>query len=160
MSLRVPRRGPKRTLQETVARNAEQSLVQHKLKRSSDLTTRSQALEEIREYLGLAEPPLRIECFDVSNLQGTQIVASMVVFEDGLPRKSDYRRFVVRGLEGQSDVGAMREVLTRRFRQACWPTGTRPPRTRSRGRPGSSPTRRASSWSTEASRRWRLRPRC
>ena len=117
VQLRVPQRGSKRTLHETVTRNAEQALVQHKLKRSSDLTTRSQALEEIQEALGLAESPLRIECFDVSNLQGDQIVASMVVFEDGLARKSDYRRFVVRSLEGQSDVGAMREVLTRRFRR-------------------------------------------
>jgi len=117
VQLRVPRRGPKRTLQETVARNAEQSLVQHKLKRSSDLTTRSQALQEIQEALGLPESPLRIECFDVSNLQGDQIVASMVVFEDGLARKSDYLRFVVRSLDGQSDVGAMSEVLTRRFRR-------------------------------------------
>jgi excinuclease ABC subunit C len=117
VQLRVPQRGSKRTLHETVTRNAEQALVQHKLKRSSDLTTRSQALEEIQEALGLAESPLRIECFDVSNLQSDQIVASMVVFEDGLARKSDYRRFVVRSLEGQSDVGAMREVLTRRFRR-------------------------------------------
>jgi excinuclease ABC subunit C len=117
VSIRVPQRGHKRELQETVTRNAEHALVQHKLKRSSDLTTRSQALEEIRTGLGLAEPPLRIECFDVSNLQGTEIVASMVVFEDGLGRKSDYRRFIVKTLDGQSDVGAMREVLTRRFKR-------------------------------------------
>jgi excinuclease ABC subunit C len=117
VSIRVPQRGPKRELQETVTRNAEHGLIQHKLKRSSDLTTRGQALEEIRSGLGLAEPPLRIECFDVSNLQGTEIVASMVVFEDGLGRKSDYRRFIVKTLDGQSDVGAMREVLTRRFKR-------------------------------------------
>ena len=69
------------------------------------------------QALGLAEVPLRIECYDISNLQGTEIVGSMVVFEDGLPRKSEYRRFVVRSLEGQNDVGAMHEVVTRRFRR-------------------------------------------
>jgi excinuclease ABC subunit C len=89
----------------------------HKTKRASDLTTRNQALEEIREALGLDEAPLRIECYDVSNLQGTEVVASMVVFEDGLARKSEYRRFVVRGVEGQNDVASMHEVITRRFRR-------------------------------------------
>ena len=93
----MPQRGDKRALQETVARNAGQSLALHKTKRASDLTTRNRALEEIQEALGLDEAPLRIECYDVSNLQGTEVVASMVVFEDGLARKSEYRRFVIRG---------------------------------------------------------------
>ncbi len=115
--IRVPQRGDKKTLQETVARNAAQSLVLHKTKRASDLTTRNRALEEIREALGLEEVPLRIECYDVSNLQGTEVVASMVVFEDGLPRKGEYRRFVIKGVEGQNDVASMDEVITRRFRR-------------------------------------------
>src|SRR3954447_6333166 len=89
----------------------------HKTKRGTDLTARNQALEEIQQALGLDEAPLRIECYDVSNLQGTEVVASMVVFEDGLPRKSDYRRFVTRGVEGQNDVAAIDEVIPRRFRR-------------------------------------------
>jgi excinuclease ABC subunit C len=117
VGIRVPRRGDKRSLLETVARNATQSLATHKTKRASDLTTRSRALEEIQRALGLDEAPLRIECFDVSNLQGTEVVASMVVFEDGLPRKSDYRRFTIRGVDGQNDVAAMEETITRRFRR-------------------------------------------
>jgi excinuclease ABC subunit C len=100
-----------------VARNAGQALTLHKTRRASDLTTRTRALEEIQRSLELQEAPLRIECFDVSNLQGTQVVASMVVFEDGLPRKGDYRRFVVKGVAGQNDVAAMHEVVSRRFRR-------------------------------------------
>ncbi len=115
--IRVPQRGDKKTLQETVARNAGQSLVLHKTKRASDLTTRNRALEEIREALELDEVPLRIECYDVSNLQGTEVVASMVVFEDGLARKGEYRRFVIKDVEGQNDVASMHEVITRRFRR-------------------------------------------
>ena len=117
VAIKVPQRGDKRTLLETVTRNARQALALHKTKRASDLTTRSRALDEIASALGLAEAPLRIECFDVSNLQGTEVVASMVVFEDGLPRKSDYRRFVIRGVDGQNDVAAMHETITRRFRR-------------------------------------------
>ncbi len=117
VALRVPQRGDKRALLETVARNAQQSLALHKTKRASDLSTRSQALSEIQDALGLDEAPLRIECYDVSNLQGTDVVASMVVFEDGLPRKGEYRRFTIRGFEGQNDVAAIHEVLTRRFRR-------------------------------------------
>jgi excinuclease ABC subunit C len=113
--LRVPQRGDKRALMETVERNAQQAFALHKTKRASDLTARSKALSEIQEALGLEDAPLRIECFDVSNLQGTSVVASMVVFEDGLARKSEYRRFAVRGVEGQDDVASMHEVLTRRF---------------------------------------------
>jgi excinuclease ABC subunit C len=115
--LRVPQRGDKKSLQETVARNAAQSLALHKTKRASDLTTRNLALAEIQEALELPEAPLRIECYDVSNLQGTEVVASMVVFEDGLARKSDYRRFVIKDVEGQNDVASMHEVITRRFRR-------------------------------------------
>jgi excinuclease ABC subunit C len=115
VKIRVPQRGDKKRLLETVEQNAKQGLARHKLTRSSDLTARSRALEEIQEYLALPAPPLRIECYDISNLQGTQIVASMVVFEDGLARKSEYRRFVINH-EGQSDVAAMHEVITRRFK--------------------------------------------
>ena len=112
-----PSRGDKRALLETVTRNAAQALALHKTKRASDLTTRSRAIEEIQHALGLAEAPLRIEAYDVSNLQGTDVVASLVVFEDGLPRKSEYRRFSVRGHDGFDDVAAIKEVLSRRFRR-------------------------------------------
>jgi excinuclease ABC subunit C len=119
--IRVPQRGDKKTLQETVARNAAQALMLHKTKRGTDLTARNQALEEIQKALGLDEAPLRIECYDISNLQGTEVVASMVVFEDGLARKSEYRRFVIRsqddGPVGQNDVAHMKQVITRRFRR-------------------------------------------
>ena len=117
VSLRVPRRGDKKALLETVARNAKESLAQHKMRRASDLTTRSRALHEIQEALGLEEAPLRIECYDVSNLQGTNVVASAVVFEDGLARKSEYRRFSIKGIGGEGDVASIHEVITRRFRR-------------------------------------------
>lgn len=113
VSLRVPQRGDKRALMATVARNAGGALTQHKLRRAGDLTARSQALEEIGQALGLATPPLRVECYDVSQIQGTDVVGSMVVFEDGLPRKGEYRRFTVRG--HTDDVAALSEVLRRRF---------------------------------------------
>jgi excinuclease ABC subunit C len=115
--LRVPRRGDKKALLETVARNAGGTLALHKTRRASDLTTRSKALNEIQQGLGLDDPPLRIECYDVSNLQGTHVVASMVVFEDGLARKSEYRRFAIRGTDGTDDISAIHEVITRRFRR-------------------------------------------
>ncbi|MEU3669084.1 excinuclease ABC subunit UvrC [Streptomyces virginiae] len=126
VSLRIPQRGDKKALMETVHRNAQQSLALHKTKRASDLTTRSRALEEIAEALELDGAPLRIECFDISHLQGDDVVASMVVFEDGLARKSEYRRFQVKGRvgdtqvwhgEGQDDVRSMHEVVSRRFRR-------------------------------------------
>ncbi|MEU5399317.1 excinuclease ABC subunit UvrC [Streptomyces sp. NPDC005963] len=126
VSLRIPQRGDKKDLMATVQRNAQQALALHKTKRASDLTTRSRALEEIAEALGLDSAPLRIECFDISHFQGEDIVASMVVFEDGLPRKSEYRRFQIRGRvgdtqvwhgEGQDDVRSMHEVISRRFRR-------------------------------------------
>ena len=125
VDLRVPRRGDKRALMETVRRNAEQSLVRHKVARAGDLTARSLALQELQEGLDLASAPLRIECFDVSHVQGTNVVASMVVFEDGLPRKAEYRRFIVKAALGPTgeanaaidDTAAMHEVLTRRFKR-------------------------------------------
>ncbi len=119
----IPRRGDKRTLLETVERNAAQSLATHKLRRSGDLTARSQALNEISEALDLATPPLRIECFDVSNLGADDVVASMVVFEDGLPRPSEYRKFAIKGFEGQNDVAAIAEVIRRRFRRLAQSNG-------------------------------------
>jgi excinuclease ABC subunit C len=117
VDLRVPQRGDKKALLETVARNAGQSLALHKTRRASDLTTRSRALHEIQEALGLDDAPLRIECYDVSNLQGTHVVASMVVFEDGLARKSEYRRFSIKDEDGTDDISALHEVITRRFRR-------------------------------------------
>ncbi|HEX9552613.1 MAG TPA: excinuclease ABC subunit UvrC, partial [Streptosporangiaceae bacterium] len=115
VSLRVPQRGDKRALLETVTKNATEALALHKTKRASDLSTRSQAMQEIQDALGLDTPPLRIECIDVSNLQGTHVVASMVVFEDGLARKSEYRKFAIRG--ATDDLAAIYEVVTRRFRR-------------------------------------------
>ncbi|MGW1537733.1 excinuclease ABC subunit UvrC [Streptomyces aureus] len=117
VSLRIPQRGDKKALMETVQRNALQALGLHKTKRASDLTTRSRALEEISEALGLDSAPLRIECYDISHLQGDDVVASMVVFEDGLQRKGEYRRFQIKGFAGQDDVRSMHEVITRRFRR-------------------------------------------
>lgn len=117
VSLRVPQRGDKRALLETVERNAKESFTRHKLKRSSDLTSRALALQELQDALGLSQAPLRIECYDVSNLQGTEVVASMVVVEDGLPRKSEYRRFAIKCVDGQDDVASIHEVISRRFRR-------------------------------------------
>ena len=126
VALRVPRRGDKRALAETVHRNAREALQQHKLKRAGDFTARSAALQNIQESLGLAEAPLRIECVDISHVQGTDVVGSLVVFEDGLPRKSDYRHFAIREAAGEGrsdDVASIAEVTRRRFlrhvRDAC-----------------------------------------
>src|SRR5438067_2250547 len=113
VSLRVPQRGDKRSLMETVERNAKEAFVRHRVKRASDLTARSLALSELQEALDLPEAPLRIECIDVSHVQQTNVVASMVVFEDGLAKKSDYRRFSVQ--HGTDDTAAMAEVVRRRF---------------------------------------------
>ena len=118
VSLRVPRRGDKRALADTVHRNAQDALQQHKLKRAGDFNARSAALQSIQESLGLAEAPLRIECVDVSHVQGTDVVGSLVVFEDGLPRKSDYRHFAIREAAGEGrsdDVASIAEVTRRRF---------------------------------------------
>ncbi|CAN3983384.1 excinuclease ABC subunit UvrC [Kitasatospora purpeofusca] len=117
VDLRIPQRGDKKDLMATVQRNAQQALALHKTKRASDLTTRSRALQEITDALELDSVPLRIECFDISHLQGEDVVASMVVFEDGLARKSEYRRFEIKGFEGQDDVRSMHEVISRRFRR-------------------------------------------
>ncbi len=116
--LRVPHRGDKRALAETVRRNAQDALAQHKLKRAGDFTARSAALQSIQESLGLADAPLRIECVDISHVQGTDVVASLVVFEDGLPRKSDYRHYAIRDAAGggrSDDVASIAEVTRRRF---------------------------------------------
>ncbi len=123
VELRVPRRGDKRALMDTALANAADALARHRLKRSNDLTARSEALSELQEYLDLAEAPLRIECIDISTLQGTDTVASLVVFEDGLPRKSDYRTFAIR-TPGADDLASVREVVERRFapRQEATPS--------------------------------------
>lgn len=118
VSLRVPQRGDKKALAETVERNAKESLAQHKLKRAGDLTTRSAALQELQDALGLEQAPLRIECIDISHVQGTDVVASLVVFEDGLSRRSDYRHYSIKEAAGDGrsdDVASIAEVTRRRF---------------------------------------------
>ncbi len=118
VSLRVPQRGDKKALAETVERNAKEALAQHKLKRAGDLTTRSAALQELQDALGLEQAPLRIECIDISHVQGTDVVASLVVFEDGLSRRSDYRHYSIREAAGDGrsdDVASIAEVTRRRF---------------------------------------------
>ncbi|MGO1885396.1 MAG: excinuclease ABC subunit UvrC [Citricoccus sp.] len=116
VDLRVPQRGDKKALMGTVQENADLALRLHKSRRSGDLTTRSAALRELQEALELDEPLLRIECYDISHVSGTNVVGSMVVVEDGLPKKSDYRKFSVTGEAARDDTAAMRDVLTRRFR--------------------------------------------
>ncbi|QWF84360.1 UvrABC system protein C [Amycolatopsis sp. CA-230715] len=115
VQLRVPQRGDKRSLAETVQRNATEAFAQHKLKRAGDLTARSAALSELQEHLGLDTAPLRIECVDISHIQGSDVVASLVVFEDGLARKSEYRRFALREAAEEGDVASIAEVVRRRF---------------------------------------------
>jgi excinuclease ABC subunit C len=115
VSLRVPRRGAKRRLMETARRNAEEEFQRHRLKRASDHNARAAALRNLQERLDLPDPPLRIEAYDISTIQGTDTVGSMVVMEDGLPKRRDYRRFKVRSVSGQDDFAAMEEVLTRRL---------------------------------------------
>jgi excinuclease ABC subunit C len=118
VSLRVAQRGDKRALAETVKRNAQDALAQHKLKRAGDFTARTAALQSIQDALGLADAPLRIECVDISHVMGTDVVASLVVFEDGLPRKSDYRHYAIRDAAGggrSDDVASIAEVTRRRF---------------------------------------------
>ncbi|MHC9292682.1 excinuclease ABC subunit UvrC [Mycobacterium sp. LTG2003] len=118
VSVRVPVRGDKRALAETVQRNAHEALAQHKLRRAGDFNARSEALQSIQDTLGLADAPLRIECVDISHVQGTDVVASLVVFEDGLPRKSDYRHYAIREAAGNGrsdDVASIAEVTRRRF---------------------------------------------
>ncbi|HEX2062957.1 MAG TPA: excinuclease ABC subunit UvrC, partial [Acidimicrobiales bacterium] len=115
VDIRVPKRGSKRALHETVTRNAAEEFTRHRLRRSADHNSRARALNALQDALGLPEAPLRIECFDMSHIHGTDYVGSMVVMEDGLPKKSDYRRFKVRTVEGNDDYAAMEEVLTRRL---------------------------------------------
>src|SRR4051794_6143631 len=115
VTIRVPKRGDKRELQETVTRNAREEFVRHRLRRSSDHNSRARALNELQDRLGLPEAPLRIECYDMSHIQGSDYVGSMVVLEDGLPKKSEYRRFKIREVPGNDDFAAMEEVLTRRL---------------------------------------------
>ena len=115
VEIRVPMRGDKRTLLETVNTNAREEFVRHRLKRASDHNARSRALSELQEALMLPEAPLRIECYDMAHLQGTDYVGSMVVMEDGIPNKREYRRFRIRDVPGNDDYAAMREVLTRRL---------------------------------------------
>ncbi len=129
VSVSVAERGPKRRLQEVVTSNATEAFHRHKLRRASDFGARSRALSELAIQLGLEQAPLRIECYDVSNLGSTDKVGSMVVFEDGLPKRSDYRRFEIRGVQGQDDFASMEEMLRRRFSrlldERVDPAGTR-----------------------------------
>ncbi|MGW7535765.1 excinuclease ABC subunit UvrC [Amycolatopsis sp. NPDC054798] len=113
--LRVAQRGDKKALAETVERNAKEAFTQHKLRRAGDLTARSAALQELQDYLALDSAPLRIECIDISHIQGSDVVASLVVFEDGLPRKSEYRKFALREAATEGDVASIAEVVRRRF---------------------------------------------
>ena len=115
--IRVPQRGDKRAFLDTVRENAVEAFTQHRLRRAKDFNARSQSLKELQDGLDLEQAPLRIECYDISTLQGRDSVASMVVMEDALPRKSEYRRFAIRGVEGQDDFAMMHEVITRRFRR-------------------------------------------
>ena len=115
VTVRVPQRGDKRALQETVTRNASEEFVRHRLRRSADHNSRARALNALQDALDLPEAPLRIECFDMSHIQGSDYVGSMVVMEDGLPNKREYRRFKVKAVPGNDDFAAMEEVLTRRF---------------------------------------------
>jgi excinuclease ABC subunit C len=115
VQIRVPHRGDKKDLQETVTVNAREEFVRHRMRRATDHNSRSRALSELQDALGLPEAPLRIECYDMAHLQGTDYVGSMVVMEDGLPNKREYRRFKVKDVPGNDDYAAMREVLTRRL---------------------------------------------
>jgi excinuclease ABC subunit C len=115
VQVRVPQRGDKRALLETVTRNAKEEFTRHRLRRASDHNTRSRALTELQDHLGLPEAPLRIECYDMAHIQGTDYVGSMVVLEDGLPNKREYRRFKIKEVEGNDDYAAMAEVVRRRL---------------------------------------------
>jgi excinuclease ABC subunit C len=132
VEIRVPLRGDKRSLLETVTRNAQEEFVRHRLRRATDHNSRAQALNELRDQLDLPAAPLRIECFDMSHIQGSDYVGSMVVVEDGLPKKSEYRRFKIKTVAGNDDFAAMEEVLTRRFSaylaESSRPVGDRPGR--------------------------------
>jgi excinuclease ABC subunit C len=115
VSVGVPVRGEKRRLLQVVTTNAKEAFIRHKLKRATDFAARSRALADLGSVLGLQDPPLRIEAYDISNIGPTAVVGSMVVFEDGLPKRSDYRRFDIKGVQGQDDFASMEEMLRRRF---------------------------------------------
>jgi excinuclease ABC subunit C len=115
VSIGVPARGEKRRLLRVVTTNAKEAFIRHKLKRATDFAARSRALADLGSVLGLQDPPLRIEAYDISNIGPTAVVGSMVVFEDGLPKRSDYRRFDIKGVQGQDDFASMEEMLRRRF---------------------------------------------
>ena len=115
VKIRIPQRGEKRRLLETVTENAHQAFARHRLKRASDLTARTRQLQELQGWIGMEDPPLRIECYDISNTGPSEAVGSMVVFEDGMPKRSDYRRFAIKWTEGPDDVAMMGEVIRRRF---------------------------------------------
>ena len=117
VEIKVPQRGDKVELLDTVKRNAQYSLIQYVSKRATDAAVSGKALTQIEEMLGLTRTPLRIECFDISNISGTSVVASMVVFEDGMPKKSEYRRFIIDTTEGWDDTRAMHQVITRRLKR-------------------------------------------
>ena len=117
VEIKVPQRGDKFELLDTVKRNAQYSLIQYVSKRATDAAVSGKALTQIEEMLGLTRTPLRIECFDISNISGTSVVASMVVFEDGMPKKSEYRRFIIDTSEGWDDTRAMHQVITRRLKR-------------------------------------------
>ena len=153
VDIRVPRRGDKRALLDTVTRNAQEEFTRHRLRRASDHNSRARAINELQDLLGLPEAPLRIECYDMAHLQGTDYVGSMVVMEDGLPKKSDYRRFKVKEVDGNDDYAAMEEVLTRRL------TAYLVERDRPIGERGERPGRfsvpaAAARWSTAARASW------
>ena len=132
VDIRIPQRGDKRSLHETVTMNAREEFTRQRMKRASDHNARSKALSEIQDLLRLPEAPLRIECYDMAHLHGTDYVGSMVVLEDGLPAKREYRRFKIKTVEGNDDYAAMKEVLTRRLsayiEERDEPTGDKPGR--------------------------------
>jgi excinuclease ABC subunit C len=117
VDIRIPQRGDKRALMGTAVENSERALIKARLEKSSDITVRTQALNDLQEALELHEPPLRIECIDISTLAGTETVGSLVVFEDGLPKKSDYRKFIIKG-ERKDDLASVYEVVSRRFKNS------------------------------------------
>jgi excinuclease ABC subunit C len=124
VDLRIPQRGDKRALMATAVENSERALLKARLEKSADITIRTQALNDLQEVLGLPEPPLRIECIDISTLAGTETVGSLVVFEDGLAKKSDYRKFIIKG-ERKDDLSSVYEVVSRRFKDSADPESTR-----------------------------------
>jgi excinuclease ABC subunit C len=149
VQIRVPQRGDKRDLHETVTRNAREEFMRHRLRRAGDHNARSRAITDLQDQLGLPEAPLRIECYDMAHLQGTDYVGSMVVLEDGLPNKREYRRFRVKDVPGNDDYAAMEEVLTRRL--TAYPSsGTDRRSSTAIGQAVASPTRRSCSSPTAA----------